>query len=135
MKRSKHCSVSKGFRNSKNGWIFHKQSRSDAKSNQLTALHRTLGLYQMTIERIIPTSNKKGNNNHFRFWMCHGILKGVLSKNLQKPYICGRGWYNSQGDGTYHVDTLGPTKTRGYRMRNRCYTPLGRIYRVFAGFY
>ncbi len=43
-------------------------------------------------------------------------LKGVLSKNLQKPYICGRGGYNSWGDGTYHVDTLGPTKTQGYRI-------------------
>ncbi len=38
-------------------------------------------------------------------------LKGLLSKNLQKPYICGRGGYNSWGDGTYYVDTLGPTKT------------------------
>ncbi len=28
-------------------------------------------------------------------------LKGVVSKNLQKPYICGRGGYNSWGDGTY----------------------------------
>ncbi len=27
-------------------------------------------------------------------------LKGVVSKNLQKPYICGRGGYNSLGDGT-----------------------------------
>ncbi len=33
-------------------------------------------------------------------------LKGVLGKNLQKPYICGRGGYNSWGDGAYHVDTL-----------------------------
>ncbi len=40
-------------------------------------------------------------------------LKGLLSKNLQKPYICGRGGYNSWGDGTYHVDTRGPTKTHG----------------------
>ncbi len=46
----------------------------------------------------------------------YGPLKGVLSKNLQKPYICGRGGYNSWGDGAYHVDTLGPTKTQGYRI-------------------
>ncbi len=50
------------------------------------------------------------------------LLKGILSKNLQKPYICGRGGYNSWGDGTYYVDTLGPTKT---------HTPLGRILQVF----
>ncbi len=37
----------------------------------------------------------------------HTYLKGVVSKNLQKPYICGRGGYDSWGDGTYHVDTLG----------------------------
>ena len=37
-------------------------------------------------------------------------VKGVLSKNLQKPCTCGRVGYNSWGDGTYHVDTLGPTK-------------------------
>ncbi len=43
-------------------------------------------------------------------------LKGLLSKNLQKPYKCGRGGYNSWDDGTYHVDTLGPTKTQGYRI-------------------
>ncbi len=43
-------------------------------------------------------------------------LKGVVSKNLQKPYICGRGGYNSWGDGTYHVNTLGPTKTQDYRI-------------------
>ncbi len=43
-------------------------------------------------------------------------LKGVVSKNLQKPYICGRGVYNNWGDGAYHVDTLGPTKTQGYRI-------------------
>ena len=35
------------------------------------------------------------------------LKKGVLSKNLQKPHICGRGGLNSWGDGTYHVDTLG----------------------------
>ena len=35
-------------------------------------------------------------------------LKGFLIKNLQKPYICGRGVYNRWGDGAYHVDTLGP---------------------------
>ena len=44
-------------------------------------------------------------------------LKGVLSKNLQKPYVCGRRGCNSWGDGTYHVDTLGPTKTQGYRIQ------------------
>ena len=43
-------------------------------------------------------------------------LKGVLGKNLQKPYICGWGGYNSWDDGAYHVDTLGPTKTQGYRI-------------------
>ncbi len=43
-------------------------------------------------------------------------LKVLLSKNLQKLYICGRGGYNSWGDGTYHVNTLGPTKTQGYRI-------------------
>ena len=36
------------------------------------------------------------------------VLKGAVCKNLQKPYICGRGGYNNWGDGTYHVDTLGP---------------------------
>ncbi len=35
------------------------------------------------------------------YW--HKQLKGLLSKNLQKPYICGRGGYNSWGYGTYHV--------------------------------
>ncbi len=49
-------------------------------------------------------------------YICGVTLKGLLSKNLQKPYICGRGWYNRWGDGTYHVDTLGPTKTQGYRI-------------------
>ncbi len=41
------------------------------------------------------------------FDMFNFQLKGVLSKNLQKPYICRRGGYNSWGDGAYHVDTLG----------------------------
>ena len=80
------------------------------------------------------------------------ILKGVLSKNLQKPYICDQGGYYSWGDGAraYHVDTLGPTKTQGYRTLthgakpllgatddrggyhwSRCHTPLGRILRWF----
>ncbi len=35
-------------------------------------------------------------------------LEGVLSINLQKPYLGGRGGYNSWGDGTYHIDTLEP---------------------------
>ncbi len=35
-----------------------------------------------------------------------GDLKVLVSKNLQNPYICGRGGYNSSGDGTYHVDHL-----------------------------
>ncbi len=30
--------------------------------------------------------------------------KGVVSKNLQKPYICGRGGYNSWSDDVYQVD-------------------------------
>ncbi len=34
------------------------------------------------------------------------LLKGVVSKNLQKPYICGRGGYNSWSEDAYHVDTL-----------------------------
>ncbi len=34
-------------------------------------------------------------------------LKVVVSKNLQKPYICGQGGYNSWSDDAYHVDTLG----------------------------
>ncbi len=49
-------------------------------------------------------------------WPLTTNLKGVVSKNLQKPYICGRGGCNSWGDSTYHVDTLGPTKTQGYRI-------------------
>ncbi len=35
------------------------------------------------------------------FWkILINLLKGVVSKNLQKPYICGRGGYNSWGDGS-----------------------------------
>ncbi len=30
--------------------------------------------------------------------LINGSLKGVLSKNLQKPYRCGRGRYNSWSD-------------------------------------
>ncbi len=62
------------------------------------------------------------------------MLKGLLSKNLQKPYKCGG--YNSWGDGTYHVDTLGPTKTqgatddRGGYHWSRCHTPLGHVLHI-----
>ena len=34
----------------------------------------------------------------------------------KKPYICGRGGYNSWSDGTYHVDALGPTKPQGHTI-------------------
>ncbi len=73
----------------------------------------------------------------------YAMLKGVLSKNLQKPYICDRGVYNSLGDDAYHVDTLVLTKTQGHRIMlgatddrggyhwSRCHTPLGRILQVF----
>ena len=37
---------------------------------------------------------------------------------MQKCYICGRGGYNSWGDGTYHVHTLGPTKPQGHTIMN-----------------
>ncbi len=42
------------------------------------------------------------------------VLKGVVSKNLPKPYICDRRGYNSWSDGAYHVNTLGPTNTQGH---------------------
>ncbi len=45
-------------------------------------------------------------------------LKGVLSKNLQKPYICGR-------------EGLGATDDRGGYHLSRCHTPLGRVLQVF----
>ncbi len=68
-------------------------------------------------------------------------LQGVISKNLQKPYICGRGGYNSWSDDAYHVDTLGPTKTylgarddRGGYHWSRCHTPLGHILQGFFFF-
>ncbi len=53
-------------------------------------------------------------DHSFQSWSCN--LKGVVSKNLQKPYICRRGGYNSLSDGAYHVDTLGPTKLQGHRI-------------------
>ena len=47
------------------------------------------------------------------------LLKGVICKILQKPYICGRGGYNSWSDGAHHVDTLGPTKPQGHTMNSK----------------
>ncbi len=57
-----------------------------------------------------------GIHVYIHVYMCTCVttdhsLKGVVSKNLQKPNICGRGVYNSWGDGAYHVDTLGPTNS------------------------
>ncbi len=43
-------------------------------------------------------------------------LQGVICKILQKPYICGRGGYNSWSDGAHHVDTLGPTKPQSHTI-------------------
>ncbi len=48
-------------------------------------------------------------------------LKGLIYKNLQNA-----------AEGVWHLDHPGLAEM--YRHPN-CYTPLGRIYRVFAGFY
>ncbi len=37
---------------------------------------------------------------------------------MQKCYIGGQGGYNSWNNGTYHVDTLGPTKPQGHTIMN-----------------
>ena len=68
-------------------------------------------------------------------------LKEVVSKDLQKPYICGRGLYNSWGDDAYHVDTLGAnpqlgaTDDHGGYHWSGCHTPLGHILQVFMNRY
>ncbi len=52
------------------------------------------------------------------------VLKGVVSKNLQKTYICCRGAYNSWSDNAYHVEKtwLGTTDDRGGYHLSRCHT-------------
>ncbi len=59
-------------------------------------------------------------------------LKGVLSKNLQKPYICGReGIIVGVMAHTMLTHLLGATDYRcGYHW-SRCHIPLGCILQVF----
>ncbi len=70
-----------------------------------------------------------------------------MSLNLQKSYICGRQGYSSWSDGTYYVDTLGPTKPQGHSANpylgttighggyhwSRCHTPPWTPFADFLG--
>ncbi len=46
-----------------------------------------------TVRDVLYSETQKCQNLH---------LKGVICKILQKPYICGRGGYNSWSDGAHH---------------------------------
>ena len=38
-------------------------------------------------------------------------LKGIIPKNLQKPYICGQGVYKSDHNGVSHHELQVPNRT------------------------
>ncbi len=62
-------------------------------------------------------------------------LKGVVSKNLQKPYIIIM-WYKGGITVGVTVHTMlthlsGATDDRGGYHLSRCHTPLGRVLQVF----